>query len=566
MLERLADREEVPVRNYAKGINMLGDIFSTIVPEEPETTEAAPSNDAAGPEGQVARTSSGSTEESGTTEPTPAQTDLGEAAPSNDAAGPENQVARAASEPTEEAGTLEPTPIQTDLADAAASNADAGTENQVARAASEPTEEAGTSEPTPIQTDLADAAPSNDAAGPEGQVARDSGLDFTPTDITLESAAAAPAPVVGTGHAEIAPTAPLEATLPPRVATATELFTSIKRCLLARTRLPADAAELVAFWVISTWFRRALKVCPCLIITGSPHDAMRVLHVLKTLCFQSALLAGFRRSHLKNLGDCTSLIWEPNLDKRTAALLSSLTDREFLVVEGGYMSYCSRSAAIYTGEDPETHRIQNAIHIHLAPTNAEPAASPERVQEMMKRLPVHLEQYRDENYDNVMRWTWKPSCLASEAAVVATELGRCIVDAPELRTKLVTLLKAEDMQRQSELSNTNEAIVLEAALALIRDGRQNAYAREIAAAANDLYEARGEAMRLRPEHVGHTLKGLGLSTHPLSKAGNGPKFDNATVAKIRELAAMYMVDVMEDTPAETENLPIQQAPGNNTVK
>jgi putative transposase len=90
--------------------------------------------------------------------------------------------------------------------------------------------------------------------------------------------------------------------------------------------------------------------------------------------------------------------------------------------------------------------------------------------------------------------------------------------------------------------------------ALSRDGREQAYAREIAAEANRLLEARGERARLSPEKVGHTLKKLGLRTRAISQSGHGLTFDKATLARIYELAAMYMVDVMEDTPAEAKNL------------
>jgi hypothetical protein len=110
------------------------------------------------------------------------------------------------------------------------------------------------------------------------------------------------------------------------------------------------------------------------------------------------------------------------------------------------------------------------------------------------------------------------------------------------------------------MSNTTEAVVIEATLALSRDGRKHAYTREIAAAANLLFEARGEAARLSPELAGHSLKRLGLPTHRLSQTGNGLTFDKATVAQIQQLAAMYM---MEDTPAETENLHGSQATENN---
>ena len=167
---------------------------------------------------------------------------------------------------------------------------------------------------------------------------------------------------------------------------------------------------------------------------------------------------------------------------------------------------------------------------------------------------------------SVRRSKWVPSGLSSELAAIASPLCRCLPDAPELQQRLVALLKTRDKQRQAEMSNTKVAVVVEAVRTLSRDGRDHAYSREIADKANQLFEARGETASLRPEHVGHTLKGLGLPTHRLSQSGNGLTFDKATVARIHELAAMYMLDVMEDTPAEAENLPSQQAAENNKVE
>jgi hypothetical protein len=401
-------------------------------------------------------------------------------------------------------------------------------------------------------------------------VLRDNGLLPTPTETTPEAELPAPAAAEGTGNTELAQTseilpAPAEAPLPaPRVATAAELFTWVKQTLLAQTNLPEDAAELVAFWSMSTWVQDSLTVLPCLVITGRAHDAVVVLRVLRDFCRQAALLAGFGRSHLSVLqwGCKTNLVSEPTLDKRTAALLSNLTNRNFMVVERGSLVSCAKSTAIYVGENPETHKIQNSINIHIAPTNAAPPAPPQWLQKMIERVPVHLDQYRNKNFSYVRHWTWVPSGLSSETAAIATALGRCIVDAPELRQKLVTLLKAQDQQRLSEMSDTSEAIVLEATRALSRDGREQAYAREIAVEVNRRLEARGETARLSPEKVGHRLRKLGLRTRPLSQTGNGLTFDKATVARIYELAAMYMVDVMEDRLAEAKNLHSSQTTEN----
>ena len=69
----------------------------------------------------------------------------------------------------------------------------------------------------------------------------------------------------------------------PLLATAGDLIKRIKQNLIARTLLPEDAAELVAFWVISTWFPDQLTILPCLVITGPAHPASLVLHVLRDL-------------------------------------------------------------------------------------------------------------------------------------------------------------------------------------------------------------------------------------------------------------------------------------------
>lgn len=368
------------------------------------------------------------------------------------------------------------------------------------------------------------------------------GILPTLADTTPETGLLDPAAPADSGDAEAAElSAPVEASqTPPRVATSAELVTWIKLCILARTTLPDDTAELFAFWVISTWFSEALSVFPCLVITGPAHNANRVLHVLKDFCQQAALLAGFRRHDLDVLRCCrTMLVSEPHLDKRTAALLSSLTDSEFRVVGGGYIGRHSKSTAIYAGEDPHTYQIQNAIHIHLAPTNTEPAASLRRLQEMKESVPVHLKQYRDRNLDHVIQCEWAPSGLSSETATIATELGRCIVGAPELRQKLVALLKDRDKQRQTEMANTAEAIVAEATLNLCHEGRPQFLVGEIATEVNRIGKARGERLIYSAETVGHRLKKVGLITRRLGKEGRGLVMDLATVTRAHELAAVY---------------------------
>jgi len=387
-----------------------------------------------------------------------------------------------------------------------------------------------------------------------------------PTDPAAETGTSTSAETGSTGDtdaplvnsAEILPTPEEAPLLPaPRTATALEIFTWIKWCLMVQTHLPVDAAEMIAFWVISTWFQDDLSIRPCLIITGPAHDAEAVLSILRNFCPRAALLAGLKRGDLSVLRwACqTNLVWEPNLDKRTAALVSSLTVRNCMVVGGGTLNSCSKSTAIYAGEVPATHKIQHSISVHITTTNGVSSAAPQHLRETMERLPVHLDQYHKKNLDHVHHWAFAPYGVPSETAAVANALSSCIVDAPQLRMKLVAIANTQAQQRRLETSDTTEAVVVKATLALSRDGREHAYVREIAAEVNRRQEARGETAKLSPEKVGHRLKNLGLRTRPLSQSGNGLMFDKVTVALIQQLAAVYVV---EDVLEGANNLHIPQ--------
>jgi hypothetical protein len=342
---------------------------------------------------------------------------------------------------------------------------------------------------------------------------------------------------------------------------AAELCAGIEWSIQAQTHLPQGISSLIAFWVISTWFQDTLTVLPCLVISGPAHDAMIVLRILEVFCRRPVLVAEFRKGDLNTLnwGCETLLISEPNLDNRKAALLGNLTNRGFRIVADGRALDCAKSRAIYIGEDQSIKRIQHSIVINIAPTDAEPPTSTHRLQSAIDHLPNYLKTYREKNLEYVRQLAFSPSGVPSETAAIAKALGSCIVDAPELQQKLVALLKTQDQRHLSQKSDTAEAVIVEAALAFTRQGRQQVYVREVAVEANCLLEGRGESLKLSPEKVGHKLRKLDLPTRRLTKTGNGLVLDKATVAGIQRLAAVY---VGEDIPAETENLHCSQTTEN----
>jgi hypothetical protein len=332
-----------------------------------------------------------------------------------------------------------------------------------------------------------------------------------------------------------------------------ELYTEIKRIIAHRTRLPDRVSALVAFWGISTWFQDVFTVLPCLLITGPAHEAMVILRVLHELCCAPILLAGFKRADLKDLGRYrTLLISEQNLDARTAAVLGNLTNRGFAVVEQGSYLYCANSKAVYIGEDPAVKRIQHSIYIDATvPALADSPVPGQPPPETIDAIRNRILEYRTRNLDKVRPLEFNPCELSREAAVIANALGSCILEAPQLQTELIALLKPADQQRIADRCDGVEGLVVGAALALCHQDKGEVFVKEIAAEVNRLLVARGETRQLSPEKVGHKLRKVGVLTRRLSQAGNGLTLDQATRIHLHEVAAAYRG---EDSAQEDENL------------
>jgi hypothetical protein len=279
---------------------------------------------------------------------------------------------------------------------------------------------------------------------------------------------------------------------------------------------------------------------------------MVVLRVLYDLCCGPNLVAGFRRADLKDLRNGTLLISEPNLDNRTAALLGILTNRDFILVDQGYHRYFACSWAIYIGEDPAIKRIQHSICIDAG---ARPHARPPDASQLppgtIETLRNRLLEYRKRNLERVRRLGFNPCGLSLEAHSMANALGSCLVDAPQVQTELVALLKPQDQQQIADRSDGDEALVVGAALALSHQDKGEVFVKEIAVEVNRLLVARSETRQLSPEKVGHKLRKVGLPTRRLSQAGNGLTLDQPTRIHIHEVAAAYR---REDSIEKDENL------------
>ena len=341
--------------------------------------------------------------------------------------------------------------------------------------------------------------------------------------------------------------------------TADELFARLQKAIAAHACQPERVSRSLAYWTLACWFPDALSLAPALAIVGPAFEGDLVLRTLRDFCRNPLMMSGINAADLKKINwqiPPTLLSYQPNLTRQMAALLGCTTTRGYVV--GGAGNYLDLYGAkgLYVGEEAPVGRIPRcSIQVSLQPTAACASQNASRLTSLeVQDLQNMLLQYRLKNLINVYHSDFVASELTSDNRAVANALGACIIDSPGLQSQLISLLAPVEDQRKADRANTIEAVVLEATLTLSRDGREFAYAHEIATSANTLLEARGETARLNPERVGHQLKGLGLPTCRLSGTGNGLRFDRTTVAQVQQLAAVYMVDAMEDVSVDTDNL------------
>jgi hypothetical protein len=155
--------------------------------------------------------------------------------------------------------------------------------------------------------------------------------------------------------------------------------------------------------------------------------------------------------------------------------------------------------------------------------------------------------YRLENLPAVVQSDFTVSGLTSELNAIGTALGRCIVDAPDLRAELISLLGPYSEHQLAERRDSLGMLAVGTALSLCHQGKVQVLVGEITAEVNRIQKDRGERLQFSPEKVGHRLKKAGLLSRRLGAAGNGFLMDNATQVLLHQVAVAYgCVGLVED--------------------
>jgi hypothetical protein len=337
-------------------------------------------------------------------------------------------------------------------------------------------------------------------------------------------------------------------TLLGKSASARELFDGIVVLLRKHVMLPERECSLLAYWSMATWFVDFLPFLPSVAVTGSATAADLLLRTLVAVCRRPVLLADVNPATLRALPLAellpTLLIREPQMSKRTAALLDASNQPGYLVCSGDDFQqiYCAK--CVYMGEHAHHELLTPGnIHIHIDANCQSSVPSPPKegvIQDFQKRLL----RYRFVKHDVVADWKYGSVGFRfrPEVSAMAQVLGASIVDDSELQKGVLELLQERDEQSRVDRATSRDGMVLKAVLRHCHQpDEQQVFVREIAVTTNEMYSAEGEARKVSNETVGHVLKNLGLYTRRLGNAGRGLVLDQATQARAHELGYAHEV-------------------------
>jgi hypothetical protein len=328
----------------------------------------------------------------------------------------------------------------------------------------------------------------------------------------------------------------------------------ISRCVAIHPKY----VQMLADFVLSTWFVDRLAVAPYLAVVGLPQSGKTtLLKLLSLLCRRSLLVSDVSPASLYKA--CaqfspTVLIDEAGTlsnDRVVRHLLRSGTTRDAVSVKGDQIFHSYGAKVISWLEPPNDPALNSrCVLIPMFETTKSSLAKPgdPEVQELASTLQAQLLQFRFENYkklrvgpipgDEVLRPRTRDILYALSA----------VHPQDNKRTQaLLELLKSGEAMPQDSLS-TEQNAVLRALFSIVhlRKDMASIQTLYLTNAVNYFLRRAGEKLRLQPRKVGSVLKSLGFSNRKRTHLGWILSLEQNDSEKIHQLAECYGIDDMSD--------------------
>jgi hypothetical protein len=331
------------------------------------------------------------------------------------------------------------------------------------------------------------------------------------------------------------------------------LFTEIIDIFRSRADLSRITATLMTHFVFSTWFADCLSSAPRLLVYGPPEESATLLQLLAATCRRALLLSDVNMATWSNVLTAlrpTLIINTRRLQASTRAFLEASKMRNQYVPRKGQLLDLFAAQVIHEGIPSGAQSIyESAICLTVTPARGKlPILTDQNRIQIANQIQRKLLLYRLRHYTNVRDSDFDVPEFTAGVRSQARTWGACIVDDPELQSRLIAALRGADDDARTALSFSPESVLVEALLLLCHEKPTRAAATvgKIAEKMNVIFQGRGEPLELEPRKVGDVLRALQFSTRPQGSAARGIALLVADRRRIHQLAHDFDVPTIHD--------------------
>lgn len=328
----------------------------------------------------------------------------------------------------------------------------------------------------------------------------------------------------------------------------------ISRCVAIHPKY----IQVLADFVLSTWFVDRLTVAPYVAVTGLPQSGKTtLLKVLSLICRRSLLVANITPASL--YGACaqfspTVLIDEASTISHNRVLrhlLRAGTTQDGISLKGNRVFHSYGAKVISWLEPPDDPALNSrCILIPMLETTKSGLAKPTdpEIQELASSLQMQLLQFRFVNYKK-LRLDPIPGDegLRPRSRDILHALAAAHPEDSPRSGALLEFFKSGEAIPQDSLSMEQNA-VLRALFSMIHFDKSFASVQtlHLTNTVNYFLRRAGEKRSLQPRKVGSVLKSLGFSNRRRTHLGWIVSLDHNDCEKIHHLAEWYGIDDMSD--------------------
>ena len=328
-----------------------------------------------------------------------------------------------------------------------------------------------------------------------------------------------------------------------------ELVAQISSILTSVSELFADDAFLCAVFAIASCFADLLPVQLSLWLLGSANtEARSLLRVLSWFCWHPLLLVDDTgMDYLPQSLTVTRFFYAPRPSAKLRKLISNSNALGFAVLRGGSLRVHRGAIVVYPGAADLGGNCEDTC-LRVPVTSGRRLVGPgdeERYRVAVDEVRGKLFNYRLAHYDEVQRSQFDVLDLTGSIRQIARGLGACLINAADLRDRLVAILRDQDESVRAE-QTAEMSPVLEALMVVCHERRKDVHVGEIAKLASEILDVRGERIGLSPKEVGSKLKLLGLRTCRLDAGGRGFKLTQEICARVHQVAKAFGAPAIEN--------------------